>query len=253
MNDKSKEQVKVSENEAVIILNNVKKMYDIGEKGFWALKGLDLQITKGEFIAIVGKSGSGKSTLLNLLGGIDKPTEGGIIINGVDINDFTENQLSSFRGKNIGFVFQFFQLMPTLTVLENVIMPMDFTNKIPVSARRERAKILLAKVGMDSHADKFPAALSGGEQQRVAIARALANDPDIIFADEPTGNLDSNTTEEIFNLLKYLADEGKSVVMVTHNNELSERCRRIIKISDGNIIDDISNEYKKVINDENQL
>lgn len=237
----------IAKKEAVIKLENVKKMYTIGEKGFWALKGLNLQIEKGEFISIVGKSGSGKSTLLNLLGGIDSPTEGRIIVNGKEINGLGENQLSRFRGENIGFVFQFFQLMPTLTVLENVIMPMDFSKRIPASKRKERAKSLLVKVGMGSHIDKFPAALSGGEQQRVAIARALANDPDIIFADEPTGNLDSNTSEDIFKLLKALSADGKSIIMVTHNNELAERCGRTIRISDGRIIEDIQNEYDKVI------
>lgn len=151
-----------------------------------------------------------------------------------------ENQLSRFRGENIGFVFQFFQLMPTLTVLENVLMPMDFSNKIMTSKRRERGKMLLNKVNLLSHADKYPSSLSGGEQQRVAIARALANDPDIIFADEPTGNLDTNTAEEIFNLLKSITEEGKNVIMVTHNKELADRCQRTIEISDGQIVEDIT-------------
>ena len=230
-----------SKKETVIKLENVKKMYNIGEQGFWALKGVDLQISRGEFIAIVGRSGSGKSTLLNLLGGIDTPTEGKVIVNGKEINGLKENQLSLFRGENIGFVFQFFQLMPTLTVLENILMPMDFSKRIPAPKRKVRAESLLAKVGMKSHADKFPSALSGGEQQRVAIARALANDPDIIFADEPTGNLDSNIAQEIFNLLKSLASDSKNVIMVTHNNELAERCERIIRINDGLIIEDILN------------
>ncbi len=231
-----------NDRKAVIVLENVKKRYTVGEKDFWALRGLDLKINPGEFIAIVGKSGSGKSTLLNLLGGIDTPTEGRILVNDKEINLLKERQLSRFRGENIGFVFQFFQLMPTLTVLENVIMPMDFSKRIPSSKRRERAKALLVKVGMEAHIDKFPAALSGGEQQRVAIARALANDPDIIYADEPTGNLDSNTSEEIFTLLKSLTEEGKNVIMVTHNNELAERCKRIIRISDGQIIEDTQNK-----------
>jgi putative ABC transport system ATP-binding protein len=234
-------------NETLIQLENVKKLYTLGEKGFWALKGVNLQITRGEFIAIVGKSGSGKSTLLNLLGGIDSPTEGRIIVNGKAINGLREDQLSRFRGENIGFVFQFFQLMPTLNALENVLMPMDFSKRIPASERRKRAINLLTKVGMESHADKFPSALSGGEQQRIAIARALANNPDIIFADEPTGNLDSNTSEDIFLLLKSLTDDGKNVIMVTHNQELAERCQRIIKLCDGQIIEDRSNIYEKVI------
>lgn len=238
------------EKETVIKLEKVKKMYTIGEKGFWALKGVDLQIEKGEFIAIVGKSGSGKSTLLNLLGGIDSPSEGRILVNGKEINGLKENHLSRFRGENIGFVFQFFQLMPTLTVLENVIMPMDFSKKIPASKRAERAKTLLLKVGMGAHANKFPSALSGGEQQRIAIARAMANDPEIIFADEPTGNLDSNTSEDIFQLLKSLTVDGKNVIMVTHNNELAVRCGRTIKISDGLIIKDTHN--KETLNEKTQ-
>jgi len=222
----------------VIEIRNVSKKYTLGEKSFLALDQVDLTVGKGEFIAIVGKSGSGKSTLLNLLGGIDSPTDGSVLINGEDIGTMSEKKLSRFRGENIGFVFQFFQLMPTLTVMENVIMPMDFSRRIPSAEKKARAKSLLAKVGMASHADKFPSALSGGEQQRVAIARALANDPDIVFADEPTGNLDSKTSDDIFALLKSLTDEGKNVIMVTHNNELAERCGRTIQIQDGIILRD---------------
>lgn len=222
----------------VIRIENVKKKYRIGDNLFWALKGVNLKVERGEFVAVVGKSGSGKSTLLNLLGGIDVPTEGEILINDTPINRLSERKLSRFRGDSIGFVFQFFQLMPTLTVLENVMMPMDFSNKIPASLRKERATSLLARVGMDSQADKFPSALSGGEQQRVAIARALSNDPDIIFADEPTGNLDSNTSKEIFLLLKSLSEDNKCVIMVTHNNELADLCDRIIRICDGLIVED---------------
>ena len=236
--------MKIINSKALIIMKNVKKLYSVGEKEFWALKGIDLDINKGELLAIVGKSGSGKSTLLNLLGGIDTPTEGSIIINGNELNGMKENQLSHFRSNNIGFIFQFFQLMPTLTVLENILMPMDFSNKIASSKRRERGKMLLNKVDMINHADKFPSSLSGGEQQRVAVARALANDPDIIFADEPTGNLDSNTAEEIFRLLKSITEEGKTVIMVTHNNELAECCKRIIKIRDGQIVEEILNDYE---------
>lgn len=223
----------------VLKIENVVKQYKIGENEFLALKGVDLAVTKGEFIAIVGKSGSGKSTLLNLLGGIDKPTSGKIIINEKVISSMDENLLSRFRGENIGFVFQFFQLMPTLTVLENVIMPMDFSRKIPTSQRKKRALMLLSKVGVSDHAYKFPASLSGGEQQRVAIARSLASDPGIILADEPTGNLDSKTADDIFSLLESLTREGKNVIMVTHNEELSEKCGRIIRIRDGLIIEDL--------------
>jgi putative ABC transport system ATP-binding protein len=224
--------------DVIITMNNVGKKYNMGENEYWALKGINLRVNKGDFIAIVGKSGSGKSTLLNLLGGIDKSTEGGIFINGREVNNLRENQLSRLRGESIGFVFQFFQLIPSLTVLENVIMPMDFYRKIPRSQRKERAEMLLAKVGILNQAGKFPATLSGGEQQRVAIARALANNPQIILADEPTGNLDSRTAEDVFNLLESLTSEGKNVIMVTHNDELAARCGRIIRIRDGMIIED---------------
>jgi len=220
----------------VIQLKNVKKMYQTGEKEFWALKGIDLEIEKAKLTAIIGKSGSGKSTLLNMLRGIDQPTQGQIIINGNIINQLKLAQLTQFRGENIGFVFQFFQLMPTLTVLENIIMPMDFVKKIPKAKRKERAIELLEKVGMFDHKNKYPSALSGGEQQRVAIARALANDPDLIFADEPTGNLDTNTSEAVFALLKQLVAENKNIIMVTHNNELANRCDQVIQIADGQLV-----------------
>ncbi|MHC1682990.1 MAG: ABC transporter ATP-binding protein [Clostridiaceae bacterium] len=241
-NQKDKE---IIENQAVLLLEKVKKSYHIGEQEYMALKSIELKINKGEFVSFVGKSGSGKSTLLNLLGGIDRPTEGRILINNEDINSFNESKLSKFRGRNIGFVFQFFQLMPTLTVLENVIMPMDFMKKIPSSKRKERAEQLLEKVGVIDQAKKFPSTLSGGQQQRVAIARALANDPKIILADEPTGNLDSQTTEDIFNLLNTLAREGKNIIMVTHNEEIAERCSRVIRIRDGLIVEDICKKNDK--------
>lgn len=224
--------------ETAIYVENAVKEYEIGEKGFMALKGVSLAIGKGEFIAVVGKSGSGKSTLLNLLGGIDRPTSGKITVNGNEISSMGEGRLSRFRGENIGFVFQFFQLMPTLTVLENVLMPMDFLGRIPASKRKERAEMLLSKVGISAHAGKLPSALSGGEQQRVAIARALSNDPGILLADEPTGNLDTQTADDVFRLLESLSFEGKNVIMVTHNDDLAEKCRRIIRIKDGLIIHD---------------
>jgi putative ABC transport system ATP-binding protein len=224
--------------DVVISVRHVKKQYETAGSGYWALKGVNLQVLRGEFIAIVGKSGSGKSTLLNLLGGIDKQSEGSVVINGKALDNMSENRLSRFRGQNIGFIFQFFQLMPTLTCLENVMLPMEFLKKITVAERRQRANELLKKVGIFDQANKFPAALSGGEQQRVAIARALANDPAIIFADEPTGNLDSQTSEDIFCMMQALAREGKSVVMVTHNDDLAARCDRIVRIRDGEIVSD---------------
>jgi len=236
MNTQVQQETKGAE---TITVSKVKKLYEQDSNGYWALKGVDLHISSGEFIAIVGKSGSGKSTLLNLLGGIDKQTEGTIVINGHKVDDMSENQLSGFRGENIGFIFQFFQLMPTLTSLENVLIPMEFLKKIPKHDRKARAELLLEKVGLADHKNKFPSSLSGGEQQRVAIARAMANDPSIILADEPTGNLDSKTSEDVFAMLKALALEGKNVVMVTHNEELAQRCDRIVRIRDGLIIDDV--------------
>ena len=230
--------MKSSKYEIAIQLENVQKKYIVGAGDFWALNGISLQIEKGELVAIVGKSGSGKSTLLNILGGIDTPTAGTVIVGGESLREMSENKLCHFRRKTIGFVFQFFQLMPTLTALENVIMPMDFASQFSSSERRTRAISLLKKVGIESHANKFPTSLSGGEQQRVAIARSLANDPEIILTDEPTGNLDSKTAEEIWGLLQSLSHDGKSVVMVTHNQEFSRQCERVITISDGIIIGD---------------
>jgi len=230
--------MKNSKYEIAIQLENVQKKYIVGAGDFWALNGISLQIEKGELVAIVGKSGSGKSTLLNILGGIDTPTAGTVIVGGESLREMSENKLCHFRRKTIGFVFQFFQLMPTLTALENVIMPMDFASQFSSSERRTRAISLLKKVGIESHANKFPTSLSGGEQQRVAIARSLANDPEIILTDEPTGNLDSKTAEEIWGLLQSLSHDGKSVVMVTHNQEFSRQCERVITISDGIIIGD---------------
>ncbi len=223
----------------VIRVTNAVKTYGTGERGFEALKNVTAEFGEGEFVAVAGKSGSGKSTLLHLIGGIDTATRGSVVVAGNDLGKMDENRLSLFRRDNVAFVFQFFQLMPTLTVLENVILPMDFSRRITAAARKDRAKELLGKVGMYAHADKFPAALSGGEQQRVAIARALANDPAILLADEPTGNLDSRTAEEVFVLLESLAAEGKSIVMVTHNEELAGRTSRRINIHDGQIISDL--------------
>lgn len=251
--DKNQSNYEENDNQFILRMENVAKQYGIGEKGFLALKGVDLKVTNGEFLAVVGKSGSGKSTLLNLLGGIDKPTKGKIIINGNEISSMSERQLSRFRGETIGFVFQFFQLMPTLTVLENVIMPMDFSRKIPSSKRKVRAEMLLSKAGVLDHSNKFPSALSGGEQQRVAIARALSNDPEIILADEPTGNLDSQTADYVFVLLNDLALEGKNVIMITHNVELAEKCKRIVRIRDGLIIEDVFTDNYRGSGIENRL
>ena len=216
---------------SLIDIHNVIKIFDTAAGQFKALRGVDLQVTHGEFVAVVGKSGSGKSTLSNMMTGIDRPTEG-------DVYKLNENQIASWRGRNVGVVFQFFQLLPTLTVLENIMLPMDFCNMYDPGDRRERALILLEKVDMAGEADKLPTAISGGQQQRVAIARALANDPPIIIADEPTGNLDSRTADAVFTLFEQLVDGGKTILMVTHDDDLARRVSRTVTIADGMIVGD---------------
>jgi len=203
-----------------------------------ALAGIDLTIRRGEFVAIVGKSGSGKSTLINMMTGIDRHTSGEVWINGAPLHELTEDALARWRGGNLGIIFQFFQLLPTLTVLENVLLPMDFLAGYQATPARERAMQLLATVAMSDQAHKLPTALSGGQQQRVAIARALANDPPLLIADEPTGNLDSKTAAQIFRLFERLTDLGKTIIMVTHDQELAQRAQRTITIADGLIVGD---------------
>lgn len=220
----------------LISLYRVIKKYESPSGSFTALKGVSIEVTKGEFVAIVGKSGSGKSTLTNVITGIDSPTEGEVYVAGQAIHNLNQEQLSIWRGKNVGVIFQFFQLLPTLTVAENVMLPMDFCKMYPAQERRNRAIALLEKLGIAEQADKLPADLSGGQQQRAAIARALANDPPILVADEPTGNLDSQTSEEVMEFFKQLASEGKTVVMVTHERDFSRYFTRTITLADGKII-----------------
>ncbi|MEW5942742.1 MAG: ABC transporter ATP-binding protein [Pseudomonadota bacterium] len=222
----------------MIELRTVSKTYPGAGSGFTALKGVDLKFSTGEYVAIVGKSGSGKSTLLNMLTGIDHPSTGKVVINGADVHVLGESELASWRGKNIGIVFQFFQLVPTLTVLENVLLAMDFVNAIPTKERQPRAEMLLKQVGIGQHGHKLPSALSGGEQQRAAIARALANDPPILVADEPTGNLDSHTAEHIQSLFKDLVNGGKTVIVVTHDTAPSAEFERVITLKDGMVESD---------------
>jgi len=217
----------------VIVLQDVTKTYATPAGPFPALRGIDLAIGRGEFVGIVGKSGSGKSTLLNMVGGIDRPTSGAVTVSGASIGGLSHDALAAWRGRHIGIVFQFFQLLPTLTAAENVMLPMDFAGTIPARQRLERAMRLLERVGVADQARKVPAALSGGQQQRVAIARALANDPPVILADEPTGNLDSSTGAEIFRLFGALAAEGKTVVVVTHERESVSGVGRTVTIADG--------------------
>jgi putative ABC transport system ATP-binding protein len=217
----------------MISLARLTKRYDTPAGAFSALCGIDLDIASGEYVAITGKSGSGKSTLLNMLGGIDRPSSGTVTVAGASIGDMSEDRLAGWRGRTLGFVFQFFQLLPTLTAAENVMLPMDFVRSRQPRDRRPAALALLKRMGVADQADKLPAALSGGQQQRVAIARALANDPPIVLADEPTGNLDSHTSAEIFQLFADLAAAGKTVVVVTHERELAGRVDRVIQLTDG--------------------
>ena len=222
----------------MIKLSGVTKVFAGNNGSFTALSNIELQLAKGEFVAIVGKSGSGKSTLLNMLTGIDHPDSGTAIINGTQVHTLTESRLASWRGTNIGIVFQFFQLIPTLSILENLLLAMDFVDVIPKPERTPRARKLLQLVGIEKHADKFPAELSGGEQQRAAIARALANDPPILVADEPTGNLDSKNANEIHALFKQFAKDGKAVIVVTHEDVSASGYDRIITLRDGTLIND---------------
>jgi putative ABC transport system ATP-binding protein len=219
----------------MIMLRNVTRTYQTPAGGFAALRGIDLDIPAGEFAAVVGRSGSGKSTLLNLVAGIDRPTTGDVTVGGTAVHALGHERLAAWRGRAVGIVFQFFQLLPTLTAAENVMLPMDFCGAVPARGRRRRALDLLARVGVPEQADKLPATLSGGQQQRVAIARALANDPPLILADEPTGNLDTETSASIFRLLAELARDGKTIVVVTHEREAVSGAVRTVTLADGRV------------------
>ena len=223
----------------MIDLRALTKVYQTPVGPFPALRGIDLQVASGEFIAVVGKSGSGKSTLINMFTGIDHPTDGEIIVAGRRVRELNEGQMAEWRGRTMGIVFQFFQLLPTLTLAENVMLPMDLARLYSGTERYERAFHLLEQVGMADDGHKFPATVSGGQQQRAAIARALANDPAIVVADEPTGNLDTQAAETVFKLFEALAAAGKTIVMVTHDDELAERASRTVVLADGLIVDEI--------------
>ncbi len=221
-----------------IKLSHVVKQFKNAAGVFTVLKGIDLNLKRGEFVAVVGKSGSGKSTLLNMITGIDHPTSGEVLINGTNIYSMNESERSLWRGKTLGIVFQFFQLLPMLTLLENVMLPMDFVKNYDFDERPKRAMELLRMVGLEEFAHKLPVAVSNGQQQSAAIARALANEPPIIVADEPTGNLDSRSAESIINLFDQLAKSGKTIAMVTHDPSLTERTSRTIIISDGELVNE---------------
>jgi len=219
----------------LIQLVNLSRVYPTPAGPLTVLHGIDVNIAPGMLVAITGKSGSGKSTLLNLLTGIDQPTSGRVTVGGTAIHELNEDQRAIWRGRNLGIVFQFFQLIPTLTVLENVILPMELSGCIPAAQRKARALALLEQVDIREQANKFPAALSGGQQQRAAIVRALANDPALVVADEPTGNLDSQTAAQVFDLFRSLAAQGKTIVMVTHDRELAAGAGQVITLIDGKI------------------
>ena len=223
----------------VVSLAAVRRVYHTGAAQTAALDGVDLQISAGEFVAIIGRSGSGKTTLLQVLTGIDRPTSGAVRVGGQDLRGLSEDALATWRGRNVGVVFQFFQLLPTLTVLENVMLPMELCGTCGPTEARARAAALLDRVGVADQAHKLPQALSGGQQQRVAIARALANDPSLLVADEPTGNLDSTSADGVFALLEGLARGGTTVILVTHERGLAERTDRVITLADGRITSDL--------------
>jgi ABC-type lipoprotein export system ATPase subunit len=224
------------ESSPIIELRDVAKVYKTPAGEFSALRNVNLKVYPGEFVAVLGKSGAGKSTMLNLITGIDRPSSGEIIIGGTAIHTLKEDQLARWRGVNMGVVFQFFQLLPNLNLVENITLTMDFCGTYPLRERRQRALDLLEMVGIREHAYKTPSKISGGQQQRVAIARALANHPPLMVADEPTGNLDERTANEIFDLFESLVDHGHTLLTVTHDPEIAARANRIIEIADGEVV-----------------
>jgi putative ABC transport system ATP-binding protein len=222
----------------VVQIKDVIKTFPVGGGEVTILKGLSLNVKPGEFVSIVGPSGNGKSTLLNMITGIDRPTSGEVIVTGREVHKMSENQLAAWRGQHVGIIFQFFQMLPALTLLQNVMLPMDFAKKYTSRERKERALQLLESVDLADQANKLPGNVSGGQQQRAAIARALANDPELLVADEPTGNLDTRTANDVFDMFVQLVKQGKTLVMVTHDKELSRRVPRVVEIIDGRITRD---------------
>jgi putative ABC transport system ATP-binding protein len=222
----------------LIVLRDTVKTFANAAGTFTALKDINLQVDAGEFVAIVGKSGSGKSTLINMITGIDRPTSGEVWVGATAVHTLSEGQMATWRGRALGIIFQFFQLLPTLTAIENVMLPMDFCNVYAPRERKQRALRLLEQVEMVQHVEKLPSALSGGQQQRVAIARALANDPPILLADEPTGNLDSQTAAAVIQLFENLVAAGKTILMVTHDHDLARRASRSVTVADGAIVEE---------------
>ena len=238
-NEQNGSPIDVHDPTHLIDIVDVMKSYHTPAGNFIALDGINLKVDTGEFVSVVGKSGSGKSTLINMITGIDRPTSGGIFIADTAVQSLKEGPMAEWRGRTIGVIFQFFQLLPMLSCVENIMLPMDFCNMYLEKERHERAMFLLEQVDMETEAFKLPSEISGGQQQRVAIARALANDPPILAADEPTGNLDSKSADSIFRLFQELVDNGKTILMVTHDNELASRATRTITIADGLIVNEV--------------
>jgi putative ABC transport system ATP-binding protein len=223
---------------SMIEIKDVVKRFPVGDTQITILKGISFQVQQGEFVSIVGPSGNGKSTLLNMVTGIDRPSEGEIVVTGQPIHKMSEDKLAAWRGEHVGIIFQFFQMLPALSLLQNVMLPMDLAGKYTPKERRERAEHLLETVGLIDQMPKLPSLVSGGEQQRAAIARALANDPDLLVADEPTGHLDSHTSRDVFELFSQVVGQGKTVLMVTHDKDLARRVPRVVEIQDGRIARD---------------
>lgn len=227
-----------NENGSLLALKHVIKKFPLGETEVTILKDISLAIQPGEFMSVVGPSGSGKSTLLNMMTGIDRPSSGEVVIVGCNLHEMTETELAVFRGEHVGIIFQFFQMLPALSLLHNIVLPMDFAQKYDPRERPRRAMQLLEMVGLADQANKLPGMVSGGQQQRAAVARALANDPHLIIADEPTGNLDSVSTNKIFDLFHHLIEQDKTVIMVTHDKDLANQVPRQVEIRDGCITQD---------------
>lgn len=223
---------------SIVEIRDVVKSFPVGSSMITILKGVSFDVKSGEFVSIVGPSGNGKSTLLNMITGIDRPTSGEIIVTGKPVHTMSEDALAGWRGENVGIIFQFFQMLPALNLVQNVILPMDLANRFPAHERYGRAMSLLERVGLADQALKLPSQVSGGQQQRAAIARALANDPQLLVADEPTGNLDSHTSQDVFDLFMDVVGGGKTMLMVTHDKELAARVPRVVEILDGRITRD---------------
>jgi ABC-type lipoprotein export system ATPase subunit len=221
--------------EPIVQVCDVVKSYQVGDDQVAVLKGISFNVEQGEFVSIVGPSGNGKSTLLNMITGIDRPNDGEVIVAGQEVTRMSEDELARWRGENVGIIFQFFQMLPSLTLLNNVVLPMELAGKYPPKERRERALGLLEMVGLADQANKLPGAVSGGQQQRAAVARALANDPPLLVADEPTGNLDPKAASSVFGLFHKLVERGTTILMVTHDKELAGQVPRKIEILDGKI------------------